>query len=617
MRFFLALLSIGLILVTGVDAGKIQPVTMYDSIDGHGTAQLTPKGGRYEPTQIDTAINGIRYIYGNNLGWVDQDQDGAWWYLFAHNDTYIRVNTIMFTEEQMTDPGSWVQQYVYEGDETIDLRYTSCQAVMADGFLYPQVFLQYDSNNAVCEYTYDEFGMAGGGWTTSVPLNDPPTYPDDHACYLPLTGAVDGTGDNYLDGQDRGYSSDSHWLWKQDFLGERIGGPYSVFPSPDWEDLPAGTETVYGLGYERSNLVTCPMGQIVMVQVPGYRVGEAADSMWLNDPTNPLIPALRISQDYGETWGDIVWVDNAACPDLPGTNTGCDNASSGWGYGWQKQVATLIGADGVIHLAATLMDPAHNTAPDNFDSIGATDYGLWHIWGVPNEGDYEWNAVPITIGTGNVPPFPEGSFLGGTSAITSPSLAVTPDGNIVCGFTDVSEVLPDSNWFMDYYVIGSGDNGVTWGDEPINVTDNPGTDMVYFRLMPQTTTDYACVYGIPDQYSNQGPYWAYFVPLEDIDFPTSGSADLAEKAVSLTLGDVYPNPTAGMTELQFSLSDRAKVQVVVHDVAGHQVANIADGYMGAGSHTVSWNASDAASGVYFFQVTAGDKTASKPVTLVR
>ena len=190
MRFFLALLSIGLILVTGVDAGKIQPVTMYDSIDGHGTAQLTPKGGRYEPTQIDTAINGIRYIYGNNLGWVDQDQDGAWWYLFAHNDTYIRVNTIMFTEEQMTDPGSWVQQYVYEGDETIDLRYTSCQAVMADGFLYPQVFLQYDSNNAVCEYTYDEFGMAGGGWTTSVPLNDPPTYPDDHACYLPLTGAV-------------------------------------------------------------------------------------------------------------------------------------------------------------------------------------------------------------------------------------------------------------------------------------------------------------------------------------------------------------------------------------------------------------------------------------------
>jgi len=546
---------------------------------------------------------------------VDKDQDGAWWYLFAHNDTYVRVNTIMFTEDLMGDPGSWVQQYVYEGDETIDLRYTSCQAVMADGFLYPQVFLHYGSTNAVCEYTYDEFGMAGGGWTTSIPLNDPTLYPDDYCVYLPLTGAIDGTGDTHLDGQGRGYSADSHWYWKQDFTGERLAGPTSIFPSPDWDDLPAGAETVYGLGYERSNLVTCPMGQIVLIQVPGYKVGDAEDPDWLDDPTNPLLPVLRISQDYGETWSDIIWVDNALVPDLPGTNTGCDNAASGWGYGWQKQVATLVDGDGIIHLAATLMDPANNTAPDNFDSIGATDYGLWHIWGEPNGGDYDWNATLITTGTGMVPPQPEGSFYGGTSAISGPSLSMTPDGDLVCGYVDVSVVNPDSSWWVDYFVVGSGDNGATWGT-PVNVTDDPEHDFAWFKTMPQTTADNVCAYGIPDDYNNQGPYWAYFVPLADIEFP-SVSADLAEKAVSLTLGNVYPNPSAGMTELQFTLSDRAKVDVVVHDVAGHQVAKIADGYMGAGSHTVSWNASDAASGVYFFQVTAGDKTASKPVTLVR
>lgn len=610
MRFFLALTIIGLILVSGASAAiKAQPVKVWDDAIGVATGQYKPADGRYEEVQIDTTLSGIRFVYGHNIGWAEKDADDVWWYFFCFNDSYGRVNTITFTEEQIGDPGSWVQQYVFDDPEA-DLRYTSCQIVEADGYLYPQAFIHTGSTVAVVDYTYDEFGMAGGGWTTTEPLNDPTLYPDDYCAYLPLTYPVDGTGEIHMDGQGRGLSDDSHWYWKSDLTGERVLGPTSILPSPGWEEMPPAyaPHTVYGLGYEASSLASDALtSEIVVIQCPGYQIDEYVDSTWADLPENPLNPAVRISRDGGATWGDRFWLDKETVPDLPGTYPGCESMNQ---WGWMKNLAVMVTDDEVIHFMMTITDPANNTAPDHPDSLGLVAYGIYHVAGTWNGTDWVWSANLATTGNGlRIPGEYDATW------VNHPKLALTPDGELLCTFSDIGYVDPaDSNYFVDIFAIGSA-NGSQWG-EVVNITDTNDRDEQWFKVVEYTTDTHACIYGLPHDYNSEGPLLAYFFPLDDIEFP-GVSADPFQKAISLTLGEAYPNPSMGLTELQFSLGDRANVAVTVHDLAGRQVATISDGWMEAGTHNVVWDGKDAASGVYFIQVAAGGKTASKPVALVR
>lgn len=76
------------------------------------------------------------------------------------------------------------------------------------------------------------------------------------------------------------------------------------------------------------------------------------------------------------------------------------------------------------------------------------------------------------------------------------------------------------------------------------------------------------------------------------------------------LGQNYPNPFNPATEISFSLPEPAKVEIVVFDLAGREVARLAAGDYAAGLHRVRWSAVDAASGVYFYRVKVnGEHTA--------
>jgi len=61
----------------------------------------------------------------------------------------------------------------------------------------------------------------------------------------------------------------------------------------------------------------------------------------------------------------------------------------------------------------------------------------------------------------------------------------------------------------------------------------------------------------------------------------------------------YPNPFNPTTQFNFALPEPATVSLVVYDVLGRRVAELADGHHEAGYHSTIWNATDQASGVYF------------------
>jgi len=57
--------------------------------------------------------------------------------------------------------------------------------------------------------------------------------------------------------------------------------------------------------------------------------------------------------------------------------------------------------------------------------------------------------------------------------------------------------------------------------------------------------------------------------------------------------------------------------LVVYDILGREVATLVNEVKQAGIHTVDFNASNLASGIYFYSMKSGDFTAVKKMVLVK
>ena len=84
-----------------------------------------------------------------------------------------------------------------------------------------------------------------------------------------------------------------------------------------------------------------------------------------------------------------------------------------------------------------------------------------------------------------------------------------------------------------------------------------------------------------------------------------GQGGLPALPSSYALLQNYPNPFNPSTQIKFDLTEAGNVWLVVYDVLGRHVAELANGYHEAGYHSETWDASNQASGVYFarFNVT--------------
>ena len=76
---------------------------------------------------------------------------------------------------------------------------------------------------------------------------------------------------------------------------------------------------------------------------------------------------------------------------------------------------------------------------------------------------------------------------------------------------------------------------------------------------------------------------------------------------AIVLEQNYPNPFNPMTSIQFALPDAQRVTLRVFDVLGRPVATLLSGKpLNAGTHTVRFDASSLASGVYLYRLGVGD-----------
>lgn len=202
----------------------------------------------------------------------------------------------------------------------------------------------------------------------------------------------------------------------------------------------------------------------------------------------------------------------------------------------------------------------------NPDGINFIDYGLGGVLGLPEE-----------MGKVKVP--------------TLRNIAVTPPYMHNGAHTTLHAVI---DFYNTRDVPGSG-----W--PPPEVPENVNTDELGDLGLTASEVD-AIV--------------AFLGTLTD-GFVVPASRNAYAEATESVLHRNYPNPFNPKTQLSFTLPEEGSVRLAVYDVAGREIAVLADGHREAGRHSVSFDGSGLASGVYFYSLEADGLVEQRKMVLMK
>lgn len=102
--------------------------------------------------------------------------------------------------------------------------------------------------------------------------------------------------------------------------------------------------------------------------------------------------------------------------------------------------------------------------------------------------------------------------------------------------------------------------------------------------------------------------------------PSTGIEDLTNEgnlAESFQLEQNYPNPFNPSTSIRFSLPGSEFVELSIYNQLGQKVETLINKQMAAGSYSLTWNAADLPSGVYFYRLQAGNQQQLKKAILMK
>lgn len=83
------------------------------------------------------------------------------------------------------------------------------------------------------------------------------------------------------------------------------------------------------------------------------------------------------------------------------------------------------------------------------------------------------------------------------------------------------------------------------------------------------------------------------------------------------LSQNYPNPFNAITNIQYQLPASSEVLLTIYDIRGYEVLRLVESEQLAGYHQIAWNATNVASGIYFYRIQVGDFVQTRKMFLLK
>jgi len=160
---------------------------------------------------------------------------------------------------------------------------------------------------------------------------------------------------------------------------------------------------------------------------------------------------------------------------------------------------------------------------------------------------------------------------------------------VYTGYSDRLQVLLSTN------------GGTTF---PITLFDKAGSVLA---TAPATTSEF-----IPSGASQWG---SFKVRIGDV---ITGIQNISSEIPSkYLLNQNYPNPFNPVTSIKFDLPKDGNVTLKIYDVLGNLIYTLYDGYKPAGTYNASFDGTNLASGIYFYQLKTDNFTDTKKMMLTK
>lgn len=98
---------------------------------------------------------------------------------------------------------------------------------------------------------------------------------------------------------------------------------------------------------------------------------------------------------------------------------------------------------------------------------------------------------------------------------------------------------------------------------------------------------------------------------------TTSVKEHLELPKQFSLSQNYPNPFNPSTTIKYSLPASGVATIKIFDILGREIKTLVNEQRDAGEHSVTFNAFDLPSGIYFYQLRSGTSTATKKMLLLK
>ncbi len=199
----------------------------------------------------------------------------------------------------------------------------------------------------------------------------------------------------------------------------------------------------------------------------------------------------------------------------------------------------------------------------------------------------------------------------------------------------------DSGYSLDNLapnVPGGVGSAVAGNDVRILWDRNPDDDLRYYSIYRGTTENFSVSGLLPVSRTTEATFTdvgaatgTYYYRITATDFagnesapsrPVSSTGTTAVRSEGVVpsvfaLGHNYPNPFNPSTSISFDVPSTANVRIEVYNTLGQLVAELLNGEVTPGRHTVSFDASGLPSGLYMVRMQSGEFMATRKMNLVK